>query len=103
MDRNCFVGHNYQIMSLSERAAYDIQVAPFGVVSHSNCSSSQYGMYTPMVERSHFHANMFNIAMVDDIDDDSSLHRMARAKELMPARTMKEALGILGDQYKCFD
>lgn len=54
-------------------------------------------MYTPMVERSHFHANMFNIAMVDDIDDDSSLHRMARAKELMPARTMKEALGILGD------
>lgn len=40
MDRNCFVGHNYQIMSLSERAAYDIEVAPFGVVSHSNCSSS---------------------------------------------------------------
>ena len=40
---------------------------------------------------------MFNIAMVDDIDDDSSLHRMARAKELMPARSMKEALYILGD------
>ena len=40
---------------------------------------------------------MFNLAMVDDIDDDSSLHRMARAKDLMPARTMKEALSILGD------
>ena len=84
---NCFVAHNYQIMSLSERTAYDVEVAPFGV----------YGMFTPMVKRSHFHANMFNIAMVDDIDDDSSLHRMARAKELMPARTMKEALAILGD------
>ncbi len=50
-----------------------------------------------MEKRSHFHANMFNLAMVDDIDDDSSLHRMARAKDLMPARTMKEALSILGD------
>ena len=57
----------------------------------------QYGMWTPMAKRSHFHANMFNLAMVDDIDDDSSLHRMARAKELMPARTMKEAVYILGD------
>lgn len=47
-----------------------------------------------MEKRSHFHANMFNLAMVDDIDDDSSLHRMARAKDLMPARTMKEALSI---------
>ena len=54
-------------------------------------------MWTPMAKRSHFHANMFNLAMVDDIDDDSSLHRMARAKELMPARTMKEAVYILGD------
>lgn len=46
-------------------------------------------MWTPMAKRSHFHANMFNLAMVDDIDDDSSLHRMARAKELMPARTIR--------------
>ena len=51
-------------------------------------------MFTPMVKRSHFHANMFNIAMVDDIDDDSSLHRMARAKELMPARTMRLLLSL---------
>ncbi|OAO15240.1 cysteine protease family C45 [Blastocystis sp. ATCC 50177/Nand II] len=87
MNPNCFVGHNYQIMSLSERRAYDVEVAPFGV----------YGFYTPMEKRSHFHANMFNLAIVDDIDDDSSLHRMARAKDLMPARTMKEALSILGD------
>lgn len=43
---------------------------------------------------------MFNIAMVDDIDDDSSLHRMARAKELMPARNRKEAIAILGDLYR---
>ena len=27
-----FVAHNYQIMSLDERVAYDIEVAPFGVV-----------------------------------------------------------------------
>lgn len=32
MNPNCFVGHNYQIMSLSERRAYDVEVAPFGVV-----------------------------------------------------------------------
>ena len=50
-----------------------------------------------MAERSHFHANMFNIAMVDDIDDASSLHRMARAKELMPARDRDSAVKILGD------
>ena len=29
---NCVVAHNYQIMSLSERTAYDVEVAPFGVV-----------------------------------------------------------------------
>ena len=50
-----------------------------------------------MKMRSHFHANMFNIAMVDDIDDASSQHRMARAKEMMPAHTLTEALYILGD------
>lgn len=32
MNPKCFVGHNYQIMSLSERRAYDVEVAPFGVV-----------------------------------------------------------------------
>ena len=32
LNTNCFVGHNYQIMSLSERRAYDVEVAPFGVV-----------------------------------------------------------------------
>ena len=29
---DAFVGHNYQIMSLDKREAYDIEVAPFGVV-----------------------------------------------------------------------
>lgn len=51
-----------------------------------------------MKGRSHFHANMFNIAMVDDVDDQSSIHREARAKELMPARSFKEAMAIMGDQ-----
>lgn len=32
MNRNCFVGHNYQIMSLTQREAVDVEVAPFGVV-----------------------------------------------------------------------
>lgn len=27
-----FVAHNYQLLSLTEREAYDIEVAPFGVV-----------------------------------------------------------------------
>ena len=51
-----------------------------------------------MKGRSHFHANMFNIAMVDDVDDESSIHREKRAKELMPALNFKEAMVILGDQ-----
>lgn len=29
---NYFVAHNYQIMSLTDRTAYTIEVAPFGVV-----------------------------------------------------------------------
>lgn len=32
IDKNCFVGHNYQLLSLAERRAYDVEVAPFGVV-----------------------------------------------------------------------
>ena len=54
-------------------------------------------MFTPMPKRSHFHANMFNIAMVDDVEDASSRHRMNRAAQLMSARTQKEAVAILGD------
>lgn len=27
-----FVAHNYQLMSLDKREAYDIEVAPFGIV-----------------------------------------------------------------------
>ena len=50
-----------------------------------------------MPARSHFHANMFNIAMVDDIEDASSRHRMNRAAQLMPARTRQQAVEILGD------
>ncbi|CBK25209.2 uncharacterized protein [Blastocystis hominis] len=87
IDKNCFVGHNYQLLSLAQRRAYDVEVAPFGV----------YGVFTPMAKRSHFHANMFNIAMVDDVEDASSRHRMNRAAQLMPARTKKEAVAILGD------
>lgn len=32
IDKNCFVGHNYQLLSLAQRRAYDVEVAPFGVV-----------------------------------------------------------------------
>ena len=28
IDKNCFVGHNYQLLSLAERRAYDVEVAP---------------------------------------------------------------------------
>ena len=32
---DAFVAHNYQIMSLNHREAYDVEVAPFGVVFFS--------------------------------------------------------------------
>ena len=57
----------------------------------------QYAIYTPMEERSRFHANMFNLAIVDDVYDESSIRREKRAKELMPARTIRESLEIMGD------
>ena len=49
-----------------------------------------------MKGRSHFHANMFDITMLDDVHDTSSIHREARAKQLMPANNLEEALSILG-------
>ena len=52
-----------------------------------------------MEERSRFHANMFNLAIVDDVYDESSIRREKRAKELMPARTIRESLEIMGDTY----
>lgn len=34
-----FVAHNYQLLSLSKREAYDIEVAPFGVVGVRSIAS----------------------------------------------------------------
>lgn len=42
MNRNCFVGHNYQIMSLTQREAVDVEVAPFGVVG---VASGRYAVW----------------------------------------------------------
>ena len=52
-----------------------------------------------MEGRSRFHANMFNLAIVDDVYDESSIHREKRAKELMPARSIRDAMEIMGDTY----
>ena len=40
---------------------------------------------------------MYSLIMVDDTPKQSSIHREARYKELVPPRTFKEAMIILSD------
>ena len=83
------VGHNYQIMDLSDGRLIDLEVAPF----------YRMGSVRPLPGRPHFHSNMYSLLMVDDTPSESSIHREKRYKEMKEPTSFAEALEVLSDEY----
>lgn len=81
------VGHNYQIMNLTNGYTVDIEVAPF----------DRIGYFVALPGHPHFHSNMYSLLQVDDTPSASSIHREARYKQLTPPSSFDDALNILSD------
>ncbi|KAK8809688.1 hypothetical protein WA158_000631 [Blastocystis sp. Blastoise] len=93
-----FVGHNYQLTSNPSSkhnpttSVVDIEIAPF----------FRIGYVEALPSRPHFHANMYDIIMVDDTPSNSSIYREQVYKQYNPPTTISEALQILGDEYPLY-
>jgi hypothetical protein len=84
-DYSC--GHNYQLMDVTARRVYNVEVAPHG---ENHIMELRDG-------DSHFHANMYLTLNISQISSPSSLHRQARAAVLPAPKTGDDILGVLGD------
>lgn len=79
-------GHNYQLLDFAHRRISNFEVA------HDKVSEK-------VIDQAFFHANQYQTLEVPgQITGNSSLHRLARARQLPVPSTATEALEVLGDQ-----
>lgn len=84
-------GHNYQLFrtgSTPPPEILNIEVAPNGLYS-----------VRPIGAEAFFHANQYQTLVVPQLYGNSSLHRLKRAAELPPPKTLDDILETLGDQH----
>ena len=81
-------GHNYQLMDTRRAAIINIEVAPRGMYA-----------VRPIGAEPFFHANQYQTLVLPQIIGNSSAHRLARAAELPPPKTLNGILHTLGDQH----
>mmetsp|Transcript_24300 Transcript_24300/g.39031 ORF Transcript_24300/g.39031 Transcript_24300/m.39031 type:complete len:323 (-) Transcript_24300:115-1083(-) len=88
-------GHNYQLFSQRDQRVLNVEVSPGGggsaeqpIVSVRNLTNA-----TPF-----FHANQYQTLSVPQIFSNSSIHRLARVRELPIPHNRTALLEVLGDQ-----
>ncbi|KAI5076774.1 hypothetical protein GOP47_0008839 [Adiantum capillus-veneris] len=79
------LGHSYNIFDVGLRRIVNVETASKGRFSVKEIGAEPF-----------FHANMYRHLEVPQVEDQSSIHRHARAAEL-PKRTKEDFLSVLGD------
>ncbi|KAH7421538.1 hypothetical protein KP509_13G062900 [Ceratopteris richardii] len=83
--KNLAVGHSYNIFDICSRKIVNVETASRGRFSVKEIGATPF-----------FHANMYRHLDISQVQDESSLHRHARAADL-PKFTKDEILSLLGD------